>query len=252
MKQMVFQQDSAKPNRGIVRILYDEIKKIPRSQTKQTILEIGCGVGRNSIELAKRLQTDLVGIDNVKDVVIQAKTTYPEGEWVLLDADEFNIKKESYEIGLLIFVLHLLQHPIILLKKLIQGLKKPDGRLYIVTVGHDQLTSGIYAQYFPEAVQYDLNRFPKVSKLQEQMTNLGLQTWIRTHRYFQRVTDPISIQSWVQRVQQRSFSSFNVYTPDELSSRLHLMETALTHQIQDKKINLRRKTTIICARHNNA
>ena len=234
-----------RPNRGIIRIISDEVKKI-RKNTEITILDIGCGTGKNSVELAKRFQADLVGVDNVKDVLIRAKQIYPEGEWVLLDADALSVKRASFDIVLLIFAIHLLKNPNSLLTKLPQVLKKPNGRLFIVTEDHDQLTSGIYAKYFPEAVAFDLRRFPKVADLRELLTKLGFRTWIRTLRYFQRVTDEASVQSWVRKLHTRIFSSFDVYSPEELNKKLSQMEEDLTQQIQRRTINLRRKTTIIC------
>lgn len=234
-------------NLGIVRVIYEEVKKNRKNTENATILDIGCGIGKNSKELAKRLQAYIVGVDHRKDGLVQAKQTYSKGDWVLLDAEALNVKKTSVDIVLLIFVIHLLKNPTNLLQKLHQGLKKPNGLLFIVTVDHDQITSGIYAKYFPEAVAFDLRRFPKVADLRELLAKLGFKTWVRTQRYFQRVTDKVSVQSWVQKVHNRIFSSFDLYSPEELKKKLNQMKEDLTQQIQRKKINLRRKTTIICA-----
>lgn len=237
-----------RPNLGVIRVICEEVKKNCKYTDKTTILDIGCGIGKNSKELAKRLQAYIVGVDHKKDELIRAKQTYSEGDWVLLDAEALNVKRTSVDIILLIFVIHLLKNPTILLQKLHQGLKKPNGLLFIVTVDHDQITSGIYAKYFPEAVAFDLRRFPKVMDLRELLTKLGFKTWVRTQRYFQRVTDKASVQSWVEKVHNQIFSSFDLYSPEELKKKLNQMEDDLTQQTQRKKINLRRKTTIICAR----
>lgn len=245
---MSSQSAPVKVNLGIVRVICEEIKKNRKNTEKIIIVDIGCGTGKNSKEFAKRLQAYIVGVDHRKEGLIQAKQAYSEGDWALLDADALNIKRTSVDIVLLIFVIHLLKNPTNLLQKLHQGLKKPNGLLFIATVDHDQITSGIYAKYFPEAVTFDLRRFPKVTDLRELLTKLGFKTWIRTQRYFQRVTDKVSVQSWVQKVHNQTFSSFDIYSPEELKKKLNQMEEDLTQQIQRKKINLRRKTTIICAR----
>ncbi|MFQ6124516.1 MAG: class I SAM-dependent methyltransferase [Candidatus Heimdallarchaeota archaeon] len=236
-----------RPNQGLLRIIGEEVTKIREHAEQIILLDIGCGSGLNSIELTKKLQAFLVGVDNVKNALIQAKKAYPEGDWVLLDADTLSIKRTSVDIILLIFVIHLLKNPTNLLRELYQGLKKPNGLLFIATVDHDQLTSGIYAKYFPEAVGFDLQRFPKVADLRGLLAKLGFKTWVRTQRYFQRVTDKISAQNWIRKAHNRIFSSFDLYTPVELKKKLNYMEKDLTQQVQRKKINLRRKTTIICA-----
>jgi len=180
--------------------------------------------------------------------LLQAKKTYSEGNWILLDADTLHVKKSSVDIVLLSFVVHLLKNPMNLMKTLLQGLKIPNGLLFIVTVDHDQITSGIYAKYFPEAALFDLQRFPKIIDLQRFLKELGYETWIRTQRYFQRIINQLSVQIWVQKAYSRIFSCFELYSQKELNQKLHLMEKDLTQQIQKKKLNLRRKTTIICAR----
>ena len=142
----------------------------------------------------------------------------------------------------------MLKNPKKLLKNLLHGLKIPNGLLFIVTVDHDQITSGIFAKYFPEAAQYDLKRFHRVVDLQQLLEELGYETWIRTQRYFQRITDQLSVKIWVQRAHKRIFSCLNLYSEEELNNRLHRMEEDLTQQIKKKKRSLRRKTTIIGAR----
>lgn len=245
---MPTQINPEKPNWGVLRILEDEIKKQNISTENITILDIGCGKGTNSIELAKQFHVDLIGVDCEKDVLMQAKNAYSAGNWVLLDADTLHVKKTSVDIVLLSFVLHLLKNPKDLLKTILRGLKIPNGLLFIVTVDHDQITSGIFAKYFPEAVLLDLKRFPKVVELQQLLAELGYETWIRTQRYFQRITDQLSVKIWVERAHNRIFSCFNLYSQEELNHKLRRMEEDLTQQIQKKKHNLRRKTTIIGAR----
>ena len=62
-----------------ISVYYDEIFPLTQGKwnfakeglaSNSTILDIGCGTGKNSIELAKRFNANLIGIDNDKDVKI--------------------------------------------------------------------------------------------------------------------------------------------------------------------------------------
>jgi ubiquinone/menaquinone biosynthesis C-methylase UbiE len=75
--------DSLRPvNESILKAL---IVKALSVISARSILDVCCGTGRYSIEIAKRLNLHLVGIDKSHKMIDEAMVKYPRAEWICGD-----------------------------------------------------------------------------------------------------------------------------------------------------------------------
>lgn len=76
----------------------DLVNKINIGYQPRKIIDIGCGPGNSSQVLSTRWpHVKLVGLDNSESMIEKAKTEYPQQEWILADAADFE-SKTKYDI----------------------------------------------------------------------------------------------------------------------------------------------------------
>jgi len=101
------------------------------------ILDIGCGDGRVTAEIAKRVpQGHVIGIDNSKSMIDSAKKTYKNLTHVkFLQSDACHFKSEtSFDLVVSFSALHWLPNQLEIFKN-IYDMLKPGGQLLIRTAG---------------------------------------------------------------------------------------------------------------------
>ena len=77
-----FEQERTQPSRDLVsRIRLSNLK---------VIVDIGCGPGNSTHVLRDAWpKAKVIGLDNSKEMINKAKATYPECEWILADAADW-------------------------------------------------------------------------------------------------------------------------------------------------------------------
>ncbi len=69
----------------------DLVNRIRPERRPKRILDLGCGPGNSSEVLTRRWpEAALVGVDNSPAMIEKAKAEYPEREWILCDAAEYD------------------------------------------------------------------------------------------------------------------------------------------------------------------
>jgi trans-aconitate 2-methyltransferase len=87
------------------------------------ILDIGCGPGNSTQALRDRWpDASITGLDNSPEMIEKARSTYPQGSWVLADAAQW-VPDTRYNIVFSNAVLQWLPNHESLLKKLFAGVK---------------------------------------------------------------------------------------------------------------------------------
>jgi trans-aconitate methyltransferase len=105
----------------------------------ESVLDIGCGDGKLTIEIAKRVPNGrVVGIDNSEEMISFARKTfpkdrYPNVDWRLMDATEINFDNE-FDAAYSNAVLHWVKDHAAVLRGVKRSLK-PSGRILFQMAG---------------------------------------------------------------------------------------------------------------------
>ena len=117
----------------------DAINKYP-FKGNETILDIGCGDGKTTVELAKKVpKGKVVGIDPSPNMIEECKRSYSHLKnlsFEKISAEDFSYD-EKFDLIVSFYALHYVEDQLTVLKKIHNALK-PRGRLIIRMSGGEQ------------------------------------------------------------------------------------------------------------------
>jgi ubiquinone/menaquinone biosynthesis C-methylase UbiE len=153
--------------------LENEIKKFSE---RSTVLEIGCGTGNYVIALSKRLPNyTYKGIDLSVEMLKVAKSRSDSIEFMQGNADNrFPYPDNDTEIAFLVDVIHHITDYTTFFNECFRVLK-PGGLLIIVTDSDETMKKRSSVKYFPEQLEIELSRYPKVEDLHRYAKNSGMK-----------------------------------------------------------------------------
>lgn len=175
------------------------------------VLDIGCGTGLLSLKLLQKADCGITGIDNSKEMMavfqdkIQRLKLTSKITCKMMDANELNFEKETFDKVVSSVTLHHLKNKTKLIKKVYKILK-PGGIFVIGEIDMD--TSGKHN---------DVNRLKRILKVLEQewicaMKNVGKEAFIRMYdnakkHIFNDGEYCISLKQWADHCRKAGFDS---------------------------------------------
>ncbi len=178
------------------------------------VLDIGCGTGLLSLKLLQKGDCGITGIDNSKEMMaifqdkIERLKLASKITCKMMDANELNFEKETFDKVVSSVTLHHLKNKTRLMKKVYKILK-PKGVFIIGEIDMD--TSGKHN---------DINRLKRILKVLEQewicaMKNVGKEAFIRMYdnakkHIFNDGEYCISLKQWAELCRKAGFDSVNV------------------------------------------
>lgn len=155
---------------GVFRELCGQGRLSPGS----TVLEVGCGTGNYVRALARRFRCVAYGLDPSAAMLVHAGTHPEQVVWVLGRAEQLGFPDGTFDLILSVDVIHHVSDRAAFYHKMARILR-PGGRVCTVTdseaiIRRREVLSG----YFPETVEAELARYPRVAQLEAWMAAEGL------------------------------------------------------------------------------
>jgi ubiquinone/menaquinone biosynthesis C-methylase UbiE len=133
------------------------------SKNVRTVLDLGCGTGRFSEELAERFHADVVGIDPSRKMLGEALggRSHPSVFYARGSAEFIPLKTNSVDVVFISMVFHHFNDPRAVAEECHRVLR-PGGRICLRTASRDKISLYPYVRYFPGSVPLLEKRLPSI------------------------------------------------------------------------------------------
>jgi ubiquinone/menaquinone biosynthesis C-methylase UbiE len=135
---------------------------------KSNLLDVGCGTGDYTKQLVnEHSNCKFFGVDISIGMIRFASVRCPAGHWTLADLNrELPYKTKVFDLAFSVNVMHHLVNHSLLFQQLNRVLKK-GGTALIFTDSDQDIKARGQTKYFPETLDFNLARYPKISFLKE-------------------------------------------------------------------------------------
>lgn len=210
----------------------------------QTLLDIGCGTGRYSIQLAETCSLQVTGVDVSEKMLNQAREKHPSGVWLLKPIEEAGFSDGSFDLILMSYVIHHLKDYPRTLSDCHRYLR-PGGALFIVTDSHEQFRNSYFHRLVPRIQEIDLNRFPGIDTLCDALTRMGFKVDVTELSKRTTVSSSRDVEVFLEKIRRRYVSTLTYLTDDELETGARRVEEYLLNELRRGPVVEDRVKTLI-------
>lgn len=139
-----------------------------------SVLEVGCGTGNYVRALAERFGCAAYGLDPSAGMLAHAWAHSDRVGWVQGRAEELGLADKAFDLVFSVDVIHHVADKGTFYSQTARVLR-PGGRLCTVTDSADIIRRReILSGYFPETIEIELGRYPRITQLEAWMAAAGL------------------------------------------------------------------------------
>jgi ubiquinone/menaquinone biosynthesis C-methylase UbiE len=202
---------------GVLR----ELGERGRLGASSTVLEVGCGTGNHIRALAKRFGCICYGLDPSEGMLAQA-CAGPEGvTWLLGQAQQLGFGDGTFDLIFSVDVIHHVADRGAFFCETARTLR-PGGRVCTATDSAEIIRRReILSGYFPETVEIELARYPRIAQLERWMAEAGL-----TELQVITVEESYEITS-AQPFRDKAFSSLHLLADEVWQAGVERLERDL-------------------------
>jgi len=155
---------------GVFRELHRPVQLEPRSQT----LEVGCGTGNYLGAMVAQVGCRGYGLEPSAGMLAQAHSHSERVDWVLGRAEELGFAPSTFDLVFSVDVIHHISDRAMFFYRAAQTLRC-GGWLCTVTDSEAVIRKReILSVYFPETVEPELARYPRMTQIESWMTKAGI------------------------------------------------------------------------------
>jgi ubiquinone/menaquinone biosynthesis C-methylase UbiE len=201
--------------------VFRDLREQGRLRLDSSVLEVGSGTGNYVRALAERFGSVACGLDPSLGMLAHACAQPGRVAWVQGRAESLSFVDEAFDLVFSVDVIHHVADRATFYRQAARVLR-PGGRLCTVTDSAEIIRRReILSGYFPETVEIELARYPRINQLEAWMAAAGLVA-------FRRVTveAPYQITS-SQPFRDRAFSSLHLISEEAWQAGLARLERDL-------------------------
>jgi cyclopropane fatty-acyl-phospholipid synthase-like methyltransferase len=183
------------------------------------ILDFGCGTGNYIKGFQVREYNNIFGFDTSEKMreIASEKTG-------LRIYEHFRDIDESFDVILIIDVIHFIKDVYSFAEKLYHKCAD-NGKVIVVTQSHEQIESRYYREFFPTAINKDLERYHDIETLTQDFQEAGFS--LLKNEQYKRDSTRILDFAFLNRIRNKCFSMFELIDEDEFNSGIKKFEDAL-------------------------
>ena len=154
--------------------VFEELCTRGRLSAGSIVLEVGCGTGNYVGTIAGRFGCTAYGVDPSESMLAHARARPERVTWRLGQAEQLDFAGDSFDLIFSVDVIHHVADKTAFYCQAAHILK-PGGRICTVTDSADIIRRReILSGYFPETVEAELARYPRVAQLETWMAGAEL------------------------------------------------------------------------------
>jgi SAM-dependent methyltransferase len=137
------------------------------------VLEVGCGTGNYIAPVHEQTGAECVGVDPSREMLAVARARSSGVEFLSGIAEALPVPAGSFD---LVFSIDVLHHVGDVRSAVVESARalRSGGRLCIGTEDKEMFVHRIHGRYFPETVEVERARYPRVEMLRAAMADAGL------------------------------------------------------------------------------
>jgi ubiquinone/menaquinone biosynthesis C-methylase UbiE len=182
------------------------------------VLDVGCGTGNYTVALEKAIGCSCWGIEPSEQMLARAQERTQSAHFNIGKAEQLDYPPESFDLVFSVDVIHHVIDRPAYFHEAHRVLKK-GGKVCTVTDSEEIiLHRQPLSVYFPETVEMELQRYPRISDLRAMMAEAGftlIQETLAERAY--ELTD-------IQRYRDKAFSSLHLISAEAFERGIQRME----------------------------
>lgn len=160
-----------RPHAGVLQ----ELGRRARLTPKSAVLEVGCGTGNYARALAARCGCSACGLDPSAAMLYHASAHREATGWVQGRAEQLVFAAGAFDLVFSVDVIHHVPDKASFYRQAARSLRA-GGQICTVTDSREIiLQREVLSGYFPDTVDVELARYPRIAELQAWMAAAGLQ-----------------------------------------------------------------------------
>ena len=187
------------------------------------VLEVGCGTGNYAVAIQEATACTCVGIDPSGEMLAKARERSSPVQFEAGQAETLAFPEAFFDLLFSVDVIHHVSDRAAFFRNAFRVLK-PNGWICTVTDSADIIRRRQpLANYFPETVEVELQRYPAIPVLRQMMEEAG----------FEKITEEIvGFQAFLQDIQtyrDKAFSSLHLISQETFENGIRRLEQDLLH-----------------------
>ena len=192
------------------------------------VLDLGCGTGRLSRELAEGGVAKVWGVDASQEMLAVARQNVPDGVGLKEGrAEQLPFRDAWFDRVVMWLVCHLVDRPAAFRE--VARVLVPEGRLAVVTFDTRHFERYWLNRFFPGIQEIDLARFPSEEQLRGELAGACFGS-VRFGRLSQHASLPR--ETALERIRGRHISTFDLLDEDEIREGTARAERELPDPIE--------------------
>jgi len=184
------------------------------------VLEVGCGTGNYIIALESSVGSLCWGIDPSQEMLSKAQARSETVDFQMGVAERLDFSPEFFDLVFSVDVVHHISNRRKFFEEAYRVLR-PGGKVCTATDSEEIIRRRPSSIYFPETVERELKRYPRIIELREIMEELG----------FAQITENIVEFAYqlreIQAYQDKAFSSLHLIPEEAFRRGIERMKTDL-------------------------
>jgi SAM-dependent methyltransferase len=188
---------------------------------KTRVLDVGCGTGNYAAALTKATGCRVSGVDPSQRMLDRARDAAPWESLVQGKAETLPFRDDAFDVVMSTDVIHHIRDRDAYFREAARVLS-PGGHIVTVTDSHETIPRRRpLSSHFPETISIELQRYPPVPRLLEEMARAG---FVETHVV--EVSRDYDLDD-IQAFRDRAFSSLLLIEDDAFRRGIDRLEAEL-------------------------
>jgi SAM-dependent methyltransferase len=201
--------------RGLV-----EVGKI---QPRERVLDLGAGTGRFAFLL--HTTNRVVALDPSREMLKVASSKAPFA-CIRGDGHRLPVRADAFDVTIIVMVLQHLAD----VQAVIREVARVSRRVVIATSDLATRRLGILEEAFPNLLEIDRNRFPRIETIIAALENSGFRDVRKEERPYERT---LTTHQQLDRVRRKYLSTFDLLPPGEYERGLRFLEREMPRRFGD-------------------